>query len=124
MSDKDDEGFDGDTEAVEERQENGYLALFLCVLALSLIVGHLISHKYGCKYIGEAGAILLIGTFFSLFITLNDRRESTDASAGEAFLRGMSPTVFFIGFLPPIIFNSGYGINRKVFFYYFWLHFV
>ena len=34
---------------------------------------------------------------------------------GESLL-GFNSTIFFIGFLPPIIFNSGYQINRRLFF--------
>ena len=94
------EDFDGDNEALAERRENGYIALFLVVLAFSLIVGHLVSHKWECKYIGEAGVILLIGTVFSFFITLNDERESTNASAKkpsfEECLRRFSLSFFFL----------------------------
>jgi solute carrier family 9 (sodium/hydrogen exchanger), member 8 len=41
--------------------------------------------------------------------------KNIKGDGGETLL-GFDTTIFFIGFLPPIIFNSGYQINRRLFF--------
>ena len=103
----------GEKNEASEAVVNGFIFAFLCLLAMCLVMNHYIGHKLHPKYISEAGAVVLVGLIISLIVRF--------ASHGEAkeWLRGISPTVFFIGFLPPIIFNSGYTLRRKVFLYYF-----
>lgn len=62
----------------------------------------------------EAGAVIVVGAVLGGIVIL-----STHGEAKEWLANSISPTVFFIGFLPPIIFNSGYTLKRKVFLYYF-----
>jgi sodium/hydrogen exchanger 8 len=66
------------------------------------------------KYVTEAGAIIVVGALLGGIVML-----STHGEAREWLAHSISPTVFFIGFLPPIIFNSGYTLKRKVFLFYF-----
>ena len=62
----------------------------------------------------EAGAIIVVGALLGGIAMLSSHGE-----AREWLAHSISPTVFFIGFLPPIIFNSGYTLKRKVFLFYF-----
>lgn len=122
---------DGDTSSeASEAVVNGFVVLFLCVLALCMIMNHKFhvsshlaleeQHRWGpssrsfdaflqstplnpdesiytftvrtqLKYLSEAGAVVSVGLVLSGVIAL--------ASKGEAkqWLRGISPTVFFMG---------------------------
>jgi sodium/hydrogen exchanger 8 len=86
-----------------------YLLLFLALFCLSLVLQFYVGKVWKLHYLPESGATVLLGMFVGGLIRLvgNDTSDS---------LLGFDATIFFIGFLPPIIFNSGYQINRRLFF--------
>ena len=87
------------------------------------------------KYVTEAGVIILVGIAFGgpiAYAGERDRELDPTASSGNSTsnststeelpgdlatsLLSFSPTTFFLLLLPPIIFNSGYHMNRQLFF--------
>lgn len=64
------------------------------------------------QYLPEAGATVLLGMVIGGFI----RASGKDTGSGAASMLGFSSSVFFIGFLPPIIYNAGYTLKRRLFF--------
>jgi len=82
---------------------------FLAITVLCLVMGHYVAHKWRPSWLPEAGVVLLIGVVAGALLT---------ASSGDisGSLLSFSPTLFFLIFLPPIIFNSAYHMRRQFFF--------
>lgn len=104
-----------------------YFLLFLSLLALVLVLSSKLHHsKWLASILPEAGLIIIVGiaagAFFSIFGENNGGDDDYDDdinNGGGAVVDGLlsfSPKVFFVGLLPPIIFNSGYHIKRELFF--------
>jgi Sodium/hydrogen exchanger family len=106
-----------------------YLLIFSLILCTSLVVQYLIGHVWHLKRLPEAAGTMLVGIAIGGIIRLSGSAVPTSgtidmhgASSSEVHsgfnpgLLGFSPTVFFFGFLPPIIFNSGYHLKRKLFY--------
>ena len=85
------------------------------------------------RYVPEAGLVMLVGIVAGWLMCLitGDAREtvttnttktsSTEESTSsestvQDYLLQFSPTTFFLLLLPPIIFNSGYHMNRSLFY--------
>ena len=60
-------------------------------------------------HLPEVGVVILIGMFTGWLI-------STNPDSSLESLESFSPPLFFIGLLPPIIFNSGFHLKRSLFF--------
>lgn len=86
-----------------------YLLLFVTLLCLSLVLQFYVGKVWHFHYLPESGATVFLGMVIGGLIRLSGK-DSSDT------LLGFDATVFFLGFLPPIIFNSGYQINRRLFF--------
>ena len=68
-----------------------------------------IIEKYKPQYGHETCATIVVGVFISLILY-----ASLGTSAAGRFQ--FKPNVFFNFFLPPIIFNSGFTMHKKMFF--------
>jgi sodium/hydrogen exchanger 8 len=65
-------------------------------------------------YLPEVGVIILAGIVVGVFIALLQAAgiDKTDTKGLSTF----SPALFFVGLLPPIIFNGGFHLKRLLFF--------
>lgn len=86
-----------------------YLLLFVVLLCVSLVLQFYVGKVWHFHWLPESGATVCLGMLIGGMIRLSGKDSGDTLLAFDA-------TVFFIGFLPPIIFNSGYQINRRLFF--------
>jgi len=85
--------------------------IYLLLVAL-LIVGYIIAlilRYFHSRYVHESAMFIILGgaTGFIIFFTDSSRLESVIT---------FDPETFFLFLLPPIIFESGYNMNKSVFF--------
>ena len=99
-----------------EVQVSLYLFGFLALLGASFVVQYLVTHRWRWRYLPSAAAVLGLGAAVSGVILLSDPQRKNDATS---YILAFEPTTFFVGFLPPIIFNSGYQMNSRYFFAHF-----
>ncbi|XP_050399408.1 sodium/hydrogen exchanger 8 isoform X2 [Patella vulgata] len=94
--------------AQQEHASSLTIFFILLVIAICILCVHLlIQTKF--HYVPESVAMVLIGAFIGLFLSLF---EFGNWKNEEAF----PPTIFFIVLLPPIIFESGYNLHKGNFF--------
>ena len=87
-------------------QELGGEALALCgLLILCLLASHLVIH-FKSKILPESSAAVLVGVVFGLVIS---------HLKGTTTYWTFDPNVFFTLLLPPIIFEAGYSLKRRLF---------
>ena len=107
-----------------------YFFIFLSLLAFTLVLCNKLHHSPKLYWFPEAGLIILVGLvvggIFSIFDKGSSSGDGGDVDDGfyedneeeEEIIEGLlsfSPKVFFVGLLPPIIFNSGYHIKNELF---------
>ncbi|CAB3407656.1 unnamed protein product [Caenorhabditis bovis] len=91
----------------EEKKRSMAIFFILLVIVLATLVVHmLIVSKI--HYIPESLAVVILGALIGLILTYSKR----DWSEIEA----LSPDVFFLVLLPPIIFENAYNLNKGYFF--------
>ena len=114
-----------------------YLLIFAVLIVTCTVIQHVLAHLRSPikKYLPEAAAVMIVGMVVGGIIrvsggydqstivsTTGDVHEygysgsSSSSVGGESFdptFLGFNSHVFFFGFLPAIIFNSGYHLKRR-----------
>jgi len=100
------------SEPVEEgtqSQTSFSLLLLLCLEVVCFLFNYVLRQSH-FKYLQEAGCTMLIGVLIGGFIRLVSNVKRLQA------VITFQPELFFLFFLPPIIFESGYNMKRRAFF--------
>lgn len=119
-----------ETERDELQNVSLYFVMFAGVLAVVLILSKVVKENPKLhSFFSEPAVSLLTGMFvsFCIWIFLPASFEPTVAEYSGEFqedvlahsILSFSPNVFFMGLLPPIIFNSGYQLRRELFYRHF-----
>ncbi|CAN1220749.1 Sodium/hydrogen exchanger 4 [Linum grandiflorum] len=82
------------------------ITIFVAVLCLCFVVGHLLEEN---RWVNESITAIFIGFVTGILILLLRKGESSH-------LLRFSEELFFIYLLPPIIFNAGFQVKKKHFF--------
>lgn len=100
---------EGDDMAEETEEVSTTVGLFLGILMLSQIVVTTMEQRCPTvmMYVPEVGVIIVVGILASVVVNAAGIGDTVDV---------FDPTIFFVGLLPPIIFNSGYHLKRQLFF--------
>ena len=101
------------------------LLLFTCLLCCCLLIQYFIAHKWKQKYIPEAGSVILlsmlVGGIIRLVISGGEMSgtATTTTDGGQShspYFLQFSPSLFYFGLLPPIIFSAGFLLKRQLFY--------
>lgn len=97
-----------------------YLLIFTSLMCSSFILQYFMGSIWKSKFLPGTGVSMLLGMIVSAIIRLSGGYSIIQHKIGDdsfnPILLGFSSNVFFFGFLPPIIFNSGYHIKRRLFY--------
>jgi len=88
-----------------------YLLVFLVLLVATLYIQYFVGKIWKLSWLPESGATILFGMVIGLIVRIVSGGGGTAATMLE-----FNSTIFFLAFLPPIIFNAGYMLNRRLFF--------
>ncbi|KAF2364327.1 Na+/H+ exchanger [Trinorchestia longiramus] len=97
--------------AEKEHLSSLSIFLILCILGLCVLLIFCML-KTKLHYLPESVACVIVGALIGLVLKILSSQNIADFQKEEAF----SPTIFFLVFLPPIIFESGYNLHKGNFF--------
>ena len=104
---------------MSELSSSTQIFLLLLLLVICVILIHLLIRKR-FNYLPESVAIIYIGGIFGLVVKIYNRRISQTQEIPTAIVHTSSPLLnshlFFMLFLPPIIFEQGYHLHKGNFF--------
>ncbi|ETW09148.1 sodium/hydrogen exchanger 3 [Aphanomyces invadans] len=86
-----------------------YFAATLIIIIMSILFSNYAAHHKHWYFLPEAAATILVGMMGGVLYLMH-----TDSVTKS--LATFDPSIFFVGLLPPIIFNSGYTMKRRFFF--------
>ena len=105
---------------------SSYLLILTLLLLLGLTIQHVLTNIWKCTWIPNAGANIVLGMIIGFIIRVAGGYDKPSIPFTEGTvepfnptLLGFSPFVFYFGFLPLIIFESGYHLKRLVFYHNF-----
>ena len=118
---------DGSSEESSEQMLSALLLVFSTLLSLVLVLGKALHNRPKLnKILSEPGMTLLVGIFVSFVIRAFlwtedlimgvDQENEEDSNYGYQVLLSFPNDLFFLGLLPPILFNSGFELQRELFF--------
>lgn len=104
---------------MSELSSSAQIFFLLVLLIICVLVIHLLIRKR-FNYLPESVAIIYIGGIFGLFIKIYNQWISKDQQSASTIVQTSSPllnsNLFFMLFLPPIIFEQGYHLHKGNFF--------
>ncbi|OQR93164.1 Monovalent Cation:Proton Antiporter-1 (CPA1) Family [Thraustotheca clavata] len=86
-----------------------YFAVTITIVMGAILFSNYVAHHKHWFMLPEAAATILVGMLGGVLYLLH-------TSSVTQSLATFDPSIFFIGLLPPIIFNSGYTMKRRFFF--------
>ena len=104
---------------MSEMSSSAQIFFLLILLIICVLVIHLLIRKR-FNYLPESVAIIYIGGIFGLFIKIYNQWISKNQDSTSTIVETSSPllnsNLFFMLFLPPIIFEQGYHLHKGNFF--------
>ena len=97
--------------ATLEKKNSFAIFFILCVLFFSIVLVYLLI-KFHFHYLPESIGIVGLGALIGALFQMLNYFELADLKDEEM----LSPTIFFLVMLPPIIFESGYSLHKGNFF--------
>ncbi|CAF0728913.1 unnamed protein product [Didymodactylos carnosus] len=86
------------------------ILLFICVLVIHLLI------RKRFNYLPESVAVIYIGAIFGFLLKLSNQWLSPTATPSASTSQLLNSNLFFMLFLPPIIFEQGYHLHKGNFF--------
>lgn len=81
-----------------------------------IFIFFLVQRIWKLKFLPELNSTVLLGIVIGGIIRLVGSFTSAPSAGHSLYFIEFHSSIFFNGFLPPIIFNSGYQLNRRLFF--------